>query len=192
MPDRCRLHVETFLTVPPGWRHCCAWRRCGPMLFDAGDRMWRCVLFPQTSGQQILEQERVSDARGSLRGHGARRSTDVGCSCWRGPLQAEVTVPGDVLGWTPGGVHRRGPVGIGKPGSGALGSLLVGVSLPPRGMSRSTNRPVEGLVRWGFPPRACGEASGVVSSGRFLTPRGWWGLLRAGAVGVVTFLNTNF
>ncbi|ERF56914.1 hypothetical protein H641_04891, partial [Cutibacterium granulosum DSM 20700] len=98
------------------------------MLFDAGDRMWRCVLFLQTSGQQILEQERVSDARGSLRGHGARRSTDAGCSCWRGPLQAEVTVPGDVLGWTLGGVHRRGPVGIGKPGSGALGSLLVGVS----------------------------------------------------------------
>lgn len=45
-----------------------------------------------------------------------------------GPLRAEVTVPGDVLGWTPGGVHRRGPVGIGKPGAGALGSLLVGVS----------------------------------------------------------------
>lgn len=31
---------------------------------------------------------------------------------------------------------------------------------------------MEGLVRWGFPPRACGEASGVASSGRFLTPRG--------------------
>lgn len=53
---------------------------------------------------------------------------DAGCSCWRGPLWAEVTVPGDVLGWTPGGVHRRDSVGIGKPGAGALGSLLVGFS----------------------------------------------------------------
>ena len=139
------------------------------MLFDAGDRMWRCVLFPQTSGQQILEQERVSDARGSLRGHGARRSTDAGCSCWRGPLQAEVTVPGDVLGWTPGGVHRRGPVGIGKPGAEALGSFARwDFPLPPRGMSRSTSG---GPCPPRYPPRACGEvewaifdASGVVRS----------------------------
>ena len=48
-----------------------------------------------------------------------------------GPLQAEVTVPGDVRGWTPGGVHHRGPVGIGKPGVEALGSLLVGDSPCP-------------------------------------------------------------
>lgn len=130
------------------------------MLFDAGDRMWRCVLFLQTSGQQILEQERVSDARGSLRGHGARRSTDAGCSRWRGPLQAEVTVPGDVLGWTPGGVHRRGPVGIGKPGAEALGSFARwDFPLPPRGMSRSTSG---GPCPPRYPPRACGEVEWAI------------------------------
>lgn len=63
--------------------------------------------------------------------------------------------------------------GSGSPAPRRWGACSLGFPLPPRGMSRSTNRPVEGLVRWGFPPRACGEAGGVVSSGRFLTPRGW-------------------
>lgn len=172
MPDRCRLHVETFLTVPPGWRHCCAWRRCGPMLFDAGDRMWRCVLFPQTSGQQILEQERVSDARGS-RGHGARRSTDAGCSCWRDPCRQRSRCQAMCGDGHLAAFIAEALSGSGSPAPRRWGACSLGIPLPPRGMSRSTNRPVEGLVRWGFPLRACGEASGVALSGRFLTPRGW-------------------
>lgn len=103
-----------------------------------------------------------------------------------GPLRAEVTVPGDVLGWTPGGVHRRGPVGIGKPGAEALGSFARwDFPLPPRGMSRSTSG---GPCPPRYPPRACGEVEWAI----FDASGGWWGLLRAGAVGVVTFLDTNF
>jgi len=102
--------------------------------------MRRCVLFPQASGQQILEQERVSDARGPLRGHGARRSTDVGCLVGVGSLREGPRC--QAVCWAGHGAAfiAEAPSGSGSPAPGCWRALICwSLPLPPCEMSRSTS-----------------------------------------------------
>lgn len=74
---------------------------------------------------------------------------------------------GSVLGWARGGVHRRGPVGIGKPGAG----LLEGFDLLKSPLATMRNEQVD---LWRAVSAGASRQETVVrSSGRFLTPQGW-------------------